>query len=128
MAGAVLPLLYSTLKDIGELTLCDSSAICRSKLACFFYANAWRVEFFALFEKNTYRQEGVNQVGFDAGQRLPFHQNRKRFVLLRGHQTTEPRFLRKLRGGIRREMYLRVKPRVKLVRLTFNFCLSDLVL
>ena len=29
MAGAVLPLLYSTLNDIGELTLWDNSAICK---------------------------------------------------------------------------------------------------
>lgn len=48
----------------------------------------------------------MNQVGFHAGQRLSFHENGKRLVLFRRHQTAEPRFLRKLRGGIRGEMYL----------------------
>ena len=32
IAGAVLPRLYSTLNDIGELTLCDNSAICNDKI------------------------------------------------------------------------------------------------
>lgn len=58
-------------------------------------------------ERSTHRQKGVDQVGLDAGQRLPLNQDGEGLVFLRGHQTTEPRLLGELRRGIRREVHLR---------------------
>ena len=44
----------------------------------------------------TYRQKGMNQMGFDRRQRLSLDEHRKRFVLLGGHQVTEPGLFRQL--------------------------------
>lgn len=43
-----------------------------------------------------HRQKGMNQMGFDRRQRLSLDEHRKRFVLLGGHQVTEPGLFRQL--------------------------------
>lgn len=48
----------------------------------------------------------MDQVGLDAGQRLPLNQDGEGLVFLRSHQTAEPRLLRELRRGVRREVHL----------------------
>lgn len=44
-------------------------------------------------------------MGLDSGQRFPFDQHRKRFVLFGGHQIAEPRAFRQLRRRVGRQMH-----------------------
>lgn len=39
---------------------------------------------------NTYRQESMNQISLDTGQRFPLNQDGKGLIFFCSHQTTEP--------------------------------------
>lgn len=54
----------------------------------------------------SYREERMDQVCLDGGERLSLHQHRECFVFFRGHQVAEPRALRQLRRRVGRQMHL----------------------